>query len=123
MLPLFARAIYIPVFGMKKRNRLTMRNDSIDIDCKTVGIFAYSRTREQSNERSATRLKTESETGERRFFALASHALRACVACALRAHKTLTPRFSDFFPDFEKKPTVLQSSIDRIILIFFFHCF
>ena len=36
------------------------------IDCKTVRIFAYSSTREYSNKRSATRLKTESETGERR---------------------------------------------------------
>ena len=36
------------------------------IDCKTVRIFAYSSTREQSNERSGTRLKTESKTEERR---------------------------------------------------------
>ena len=39
------------------------------LDCKTVRIFAYSSTREQSNKRSGksgTRLKTESETGERR---------------------------------------------------------
>ena len=58
------------------------------IDCKTVRIFAYSSTREQSNKRSATKLKTESE---------------ACEARALRARKTLTPRFTDFFTDFEKK--------------------
>ena len=72
------------------------------IDCKTVRIFAYSSTREQSNKRSGTRLKTESETGERRekFFSLASHALRVC---APRARKTHTPRFTDFFTDFEKK--------------------
>ena len=69
------------------------------LDCKTVRIFAYSSQREQSNERSGTRLKTESETGE-----------RACEARALRACKTLTPRFTDFLTDFEKKPTVLQSS-------------
>ena len=44
------------------------------------------------------------------FFSLASLALRACETRALRAHKTLTPRFTDFFTDFEKKnPTVLQS--------------
>ena len=61
------------------------------LDCKTLRIFAYSSTREQSNERSGTRLKTESETGERRF-SLARFAL-----------KTLTPRFTDFFTDFEKK--------------------
>ena len=47
--------------------------------------------------------KTESETGERR--------LRACEARALCVLKTLTPRFTDFFNDFErKKPTVLQST-------------
>ena len=33
------------------------------VDCKTVRIFAYSSTREQSNKRSGTKLKTESETG------------------------------------------------------------
>ena len=65
-------------------------------------IFAYSSTREQSNKRSGMRLKTESETGES-FFSLASHARRACVARALRARKTLAPRFTDFFTYFEKK--------------------
>ena len=35
------------------------------LDCKTASIFAYSSTREQSNKRSGTRLKTESETGKR----------------------------------------------------------
>ena len=30
-------------------------------------------------------------------------ALRVCEARALRARKTLTPRFTDFFTDFEKK--------------------
>ena len=77
------------------------------VDCKTVSIFAYSSTREQSNKRSGTRLKIESEIGER----------RACGARALRARRTLTPRFTDFFTDFEKKPTVLQSSgVDRFSL-------
>ena len=37
------------------------------------------------------------------FFSLASHALRACEAHALRARKTLTPRFTDFCTGFEKK--------------------
>ena len=41
------------------------------------------------------------------FFSLASHALWAYEACALRARKTLTPRFTDFFTYFEKKATVL----------------
>ena len=62
------------------------------VDRKTVRIFAYSSTREQSNKRCGTRLKTESETGER---------LRE--ARAVRAHKTLTPRVTDFFTDFEEK--------------------
>ena len=37
------------------------------------------------------------------FFSLASHALRAREARAHFALKTLTPRFTDFFTDFEKK--------------------
>ena len=42
---------------------------------------------------------------------LASHAPQGCEARALRARKTLTPRFTDFFTDFEKKKTdVLQST-------------
>ena len=47
------------------------------LDCKTVCIFAYSSMREQSNKRSGTRLKTESETR------------------ALHVHKTLMPPFTD----------------------------
>ena len=50
---------------------------TLELDCKTVRIFAYSSTREQSNRRSGTRLKTE--------------------------YTTLTPRFTDFFADCEKK--------------------
>ena len=53
------------------------------IDCKTVRIFAYSSTREQSKKRSGTR--------------------RACEAGALCARKTLTSRLTDFFTDFEEK--------------------
>ena len=45
-------------------------------------------TCEGSNKRSGTRLKTESETEERRV-----------KARALRARKTLTPRLTDFFTD------------------------
>ena len=57
------------------------------LDCKTVRIFAYSSTREQSNKRSGARLKTESETGERRFLST--------------TYAKLT--------DFKKKSTILQS--------------
>ena len=84
------------------------------IDCKTVRIFAYSSTREQSNKRSGTRLKTESKTGERRWkygFFLSPHTPYGYVRLASFARvKTITPRFTDFFTDFEKKnPAVLQS--------------
>ena len=67
------------------------------IDCKTVRIFAYSNTREQLNKRSGTRVKT----GERRYVR---------ERLALFPRKTLTPRFTDFHTDYEKKPTVLQST-------------
>ena len=69
------------------------------VDCKTVRIFAYSSTREQSNKRSGTRLKTESETWGETLFFLSPHT----PARALRTRKTLTARFTDFFTDFEKK--------------------
>ena len=59
------------------------------LDCKTVRIFAYSSTRKQSNKRSGTRLKTESETGETRY---------KYVFFLSRA-----PRFADFFNDLGKK--------------------
>ena len=63
-------------------------------------VFKYA-TSEQSNKRSRTRLKTESETwGETLKI---SHALRACEACVLRPCKTLMACFTDFFTDFEKK--------------------
>ena len=55
---------------------------------------------EQSNKRFGTRLKTESETGERRYEG---------VRLATFAPKTHTPRFTNFFADFEIKLTVLQS--------------
>ena len=56
---------------------------------KTVRIFAYSSTREQSNKRSGTGWK--------------QRARRRCEARALRTRKTLSPRFTDFFTDFEEK--------------------
>ena len=54
------------------------KNLGTKLDSKTVRIFVYSSTREQSNKRSGMRLKTESETR------------RACEARALRALKTLS---------------------------------
>ena len=38
---------------------------------------------------------------------------RACEARELRARKTRTPRFTDFFTDFEKKTIVLQSNHEK----------
>ena len=54
---------------------------------------AYSRTREQSNERSGTKLKTESSP----------HRPYGRVRLARLALKTLTLRLTDSFTDFEKK--------------------
>ena len=83
------------------------RDVIMPMDCKTVRIFAYSSTREQSNKRSGTRLKTESKTGERRWkydFFLSLHTPYGHVRLASFASvKTITPRFIDFFTDFEKK--------------------
>ena len=55
--------------GGIKLDRIDVEKDQ-GVDCKTVRIFAYSITREQSNKRSGMRLKTESETGERRYTGL-----------------------------------------------------
>ena len=82
--------------------------ESVDVcktvDCKTVRIFAYSSTREQSNKRSGTWLKTESETwGETlkiRFFSLAE---RVRLARFARVRLLWPACFTDFFTDFEKK--------------------
>ena len=68
------------------------------LDCKTVRILRIQVRASSQNKKSGTRLKTESETEE-------------TEARVLRARKTLTPRFADFFTDFEKKPTVLQSKL------------
>ena len=70
-------------------------------------VFKYARAVKQKVWNEA---ENRGETGERRFFSLASHALRACGARAVRAHKTLAPRVTDFFTDFEGKTTVLQSN-------------
>ena len=51
-------------------------------------------------------MKTESETGERRLFSLASHVLRVCEAPALRACGTLKLGKTILR---KKTPTVLQS--------------
>ena len=67
------------------------------LDGKTVHIFAYSSTREQSNKWSGTRLKTESETGERRLSFLFRSTARDSYATLYR-----------FLYLFWEKTTVLQ---------------
>ena len=52
---------YLSNFGYSVMDSELSELDSVRLDCKTVRIFAYSSTREQSNKRSGT----ESETGER----------------------------------------------------------
>ena len=47
----------------------------------------------------------------------ASHVLRVCEACALRARKTLTPPFTDFFTDFEKKTDCFAVHVDREVAV------
>ena len=64
---------------------------SVYIDCKTVRIFAYSSKREQSNERSGTRLKTPVR--------LLHHALPISLLIL------------------RKKPTVLQSTVYTISVV------
>ena len=76
------------------------------LDCKTVRIFAYSSTREQSNKRSGMRLKTESETGERRFFF--SSRTRPWLARFARV-RLLRHVLPISLLILRKKPTVLQS--------------
>ena len=78
----------------------------VSIDCKTVRIFVYSSTHEQSNKRSGTRLKTERQR----------LALRACEACGLRHALPISLLI------LRKTPTVLQSRIStemRSGLIYF----
>ena len=50
------------------------------------------------------------EKGERRKIRDLCSLQGVVHARALRSRKTLTSRFTDFFSDFKKKPTVLQSS-------------
>ena len=55
-------------------------------------VFKYARAVKQ-------KVWNEAENRERDW----GETLRACEARAVRAHKTLTPRVTDFFTDFEEK--------------------
>ena len=76
---------------------------SLYVDCKTVRIFAYSSKREQSNKRSGTRLKTESEPYGR--VRLARFARVRLLRHALPISLLIL----------RKEPTVLQSTLNAIL--------
>ena len=63
-----------------------------------VRIFTYLLSRRESNKQ---KVWNEVENRERDWGETLK--LRACEACELRARKTHTARFTDFFADFEKK--------------------
>ena len=67
-------------------------------------VFKYARAVKQ-------KVWNEAENRERDW----GETLRACETRALRVHKALTPLVTDFFTDFEKKPTVLQSGSSLIV--------
>ena len=75
------------------------------VECNTVRISACSNG-EQSNERSGTRLRTESETGERRYG-------RVRLASFTRV-RLLRHVLSISLLILRKKPIVLQSSVFAI---------
>ena len=81
-------------------------------DCKTVRIFAYSSTREQSNKRSGTRLKTESEVETLKIRCFFSGLTRPKGVWGSRASRASLLRHAlpIFLLILRKKPTVLQSN-------------
>ena len=71
-------------------------------------VFKYARAVKQKVWNEAENRERDWET---RFFFLSVFFSLSREVRALRAPKTLTPRFTDFFTVFEKKnPTVLQST-------------
>ena len=90
------------------------------LDCKTVRIFAYllrSSSQKEGLERGWKQRARLGRDAKNTFLFLSPHG--RVTARAFRASKTLTPIFfTDFFTDFEKKPTVLQSSPFWVALTF-----
>ena len=70
-----------------------------NVDCKTVRICAYSRAVKQ-------KVWNEAENRERDWEETLK--IWACEARELRALKSHTPRFTDFFTDFEKKTDFIK---------------
>ena len=60
-------------------------------------VFSHARTAKQT-------IWNEAENRERDWGETLKIRLTSCETRPLRARKTLTPRFTDFFTDFEKKP-------------------
>ena len=89
-----------------KKNAFIFSEIVMVIDCKTVRIFAYSSTLEQSNKRSGMRLKTESKTGD----FLSPHTPYGRVRLARFARiRLLRHALPISLLILRKKPTVLQS--------------
>ena len=89
-------------------SRLTVAfvpSDSLSVVCKTVRIFAYSSTYARAVKQ---KVWNEAKNREQDW----GKNLRACEA---RARKTLTPRITDFFTDFEKKTDCFAVSIEWAI--------
>ena len=87
-------------YGMLNTNACRLQNSPY------FCVFKYARAVKQKvSNKAENRERDWGETLKIRLL----NALRACEARALRARETLKPRFTDFFTDFEKKPTVLQS--------------
>ena len=85
--------IFLPVSWFLG-NHTFLQINQMHIDCKTVRILRI-RVRRAVKQK----VWNEAENRERDW----GETLRACEARAVRAHKTLTPRVTDFFTDFEEK--------------------
>ena len=88
---------FLSLVESQSRYQIT-QSTSLELDCKTVRIFAYSRTGEQSNKRSGTRLKTPYGRVRLARFARAS-LLRHALPISLLILR--------------KKPFVLQSTLEQ----------
>ena len=87
-----------------------------DEDCRLQNspyfcIFKYARAVKQE-------VWNEAENRERDWGETLK--IRACEARELRARKTLTPRFTDFFTDFEEKKRVFCSVLRSLQFIQFY---
>ena len=80
----------------------------VSVDQKNSSYFCVFKYARAVKQKDGNKAENRARLGRDVIFSLSSHARRACEARALRPCKTLSPRFTDFFSDFEKNPTVLQ---------------